>query len=231
MRRCNSATTAARDALVEQQAAGTHGVIVEARYQVLGLEASGLHGAFGVHAEEDGVEQHLEQRLILIVAAGSGERDDRLIGRGDEGGAERHARALAGGEFVGMAGHQQETLRALGQRNAGVADQVGGHPRARRRRRKRDAVLIDGVHAGGVLGHQGIGNLVALDLGVEGMLADLVADLAGAELERRLFGDQLAALGGVLLAEQHGGGNLVELGVAVVGVAVGVGELEGFDRV
>ena len=78
--------------------------------------------------------------------------------------------------------------------------------------------------------HQGVVDLVALDLGVERMLQRLVADLARAEIQRRLFGDQLAPLRGVLLAKQHVGGNLVELGIAVVGVAVGIGQLQRFHQ-
>ena len=80
------------------------------------------------------------------------------------------------------------------------------------------------------LGHQRVGDVIALDVGLDGMLHRLIADLAGTELERRLLGDQLAAFGGIFLGEQRRRGDLVELGIAVVGVAIGVGQLEGFHQ-
>ena len=65
------------DSLIEQEVAEVPGVVVEARDEVAGLVARGFDGGFGVHAEFDGVQEHLEQALVLVVAAGGGERHVR----------------------------------------------------------------------------------------------------------------------------------------------------------
>jgi hypothetical protein len=81
--------------LIKGQAAGAHGVVIEARYQVLGLKARRLNGVLGIGAPQGSVKKHLQQSLILIVAAGSAERQQRPVGIRDQRGAERDARSLA----------------------------------------------------------------------------------------------------------------------------------------
>ena len=61
------------------------------------------------------------------------------------------------------------------------------------------------------------------------MSASDAAGLAGLERERRLIRFLLTALGSVLFGEQFRG-NLGEFGVAVVCIAIGVGELERLDE-
>ena len=58
----------------------------------------------------------------------------------------------------------------------------------------------------------------------------MLADFAWTELERGIRPDQLAALIGILHREQRLHRYLDELGIAVVGVAVGVGQLHGFHQ-
>ena len=60
------------------------------------------------------------------------------------------------------------------------------------------------------------------------MFRRMVADFARAEFQRCLVADQLAPLRAVGLGKQHFGGDAVEIGIAVVGVAVGVRQLHGF---
>ena len=69
-----------RRARCARRAAGCRGSWRDCRSSKPGARSgsAGLHGGLGIHAEEDRVEQHLQQRLILIVAAGRGEGDHGL---------------------------------------------------------------------------------------------------------------------------------------------------------
>ena len=55
-------------------------------------------------------------------------------------------------------------------------------------------------------------------------------DLAWPEVERSQRADQLATLGRVLFREQTLRGNLCEFRVSVVGVTVGIGQLQGLNQ-
>ena len=62
-------------AFVEKEVARVHGVVVEAGNQVARLEAGAFDGAFGVHAEKDGVEQNLKgtgRQIVLEWRFGKG---------------------------------------------------------------------------------------------------------------------------------------------------------------
>jgi len=87
------------DTFIQQQVPGSHGVIVEARNQVARLETWCFNRLFRIHSELNDIQQNLQQRLILIVAAGSGERQDGLaVGQaGHDCRAESDSGALASG--------------------------------------------------------------------------------------------------------------------------------------
>jgi hypothetical protein len=55
-------------------------------------------------------------------------------------------------------------------------------------------------------------------------------DRAWDEVERSVVVDQLAALGSVGLGEQNVARNMVELWIAVIGIAIGISQLESFDK-
>src|SRR5213078_5135156 len=70
-------------------------VIAERAIEMLGLEAWGLDGFLRGHAEFDDIQHHLQQSLVLIVAAGRGEREERLAILEYDGRAERDARPFS----------------------------------------------------------------------------------------------------------------------------------------
>ncbi len=126
-----------------------------------------------------------------------------------------------------MPRNQHETLRALGERNAGVARDHAGEPRARRRRRKHHSISIHYVHAGGVLGHQLIVDLNHRHFALGRMFARLAVDLSRQEILRGTRCNQLAALRSVILREQRLRRNVViEFRIAVIGVAIGIRQLQ-----
>ena len=67
-----------RYAVFEIQFAGNEFMHGERAIEMLGLEAWGFDRFLCAHAELDEVENDLQQRLILVVGAGSGERVDRF---------------------------------------------------------------------------------------------------------------------------------------------------------
>jgi len=96
----------ARQPLIQQQTSRAHGVVVEARYQMLTLEPRRFHRPLRILPEQYVVEEHLDQRLILVIAARRGERDQIPIRSLHQGRAQRHPRPLSGRQFIRMAGDQ-----------------------------------------------------------------------------------------------------------------------------
>ena len=129
-----------------------------------------------------------------------------------------------------MAGDQQKTLRSLRQGNTGIAGDHRRHPGPGRSGGENNAILIHGVDAGGVARHERVVDLHAHDLRLGGMQRRRIADLARTELQRRHLADQLAALGGILFRKQPLGGDLDEFRIAVIRIAIGVGQLHDFSQ-
>src|SRR5579871_546694 len=129
-----------------------------------------------------------------------------------------------------MSGNQQETLSALRESNSGIACDDGRKPCARRGGGEHDAIFIDSVNAGRVASHERVVNLEAHDFGFGRVQRRVGPDLARPEVQRGDASDELAAVGGVLLGEQAVHRNLVELGIAVVGVTIGVCQFQRLDQ-
>ncbi len=77
--------------------------------------------------------------------------------------AERHAWPLTASQLVRFPFTSRKLWRTLSQWNSCVAGNHRRQPGARRRRREHDAILIDRIHAGGVMGHQEVVDLRAHD--------------------------------------------------------------------
>ena len=93
--------------------------------------------------------------------------------------------------------------------------------------REGDHVAIP-VHSGDVAGVARV-IAVAASRDIARALDTALAGIAGTEIERRLGGiDQLAALGGIFFRKQPRIGDLDEVGVAQVRVAIGHGQFDGF---
>ena len=99
-----------------------------------------------------------------------------------------------------------------------------------------DDVDVDGVGAddaeaghGRLAGAWGAGEHRGAQVGVVVHLGGVAGDGAGAEVQGGLRADQGAAGGVVVVGQEGAEGDFGEVGVAVVGLAVGVGELGGFD--
>ena len=211
----------AGDPALQVQLSGNEFVKGERSVEVLGLEARGFHCLLRIHAEVEDVQQHLQQRLVLIVAARRRQRQERLPVFEHHGRAQGHARTLARRELIRMPRREQKRLQAApngmpvspaitdgSQAPLGVAETALPMRSPRSRRlcpappRRRLAVGSGPARRScRTAFHRGVLRI-----------------------------DQLPALGGVLLREQHLLGNLAEFGIAVVAVAVGEGQLHGFDH-
>ena len=150
------------------------------------------------------VEQHLQQRLLLLVAARRRERERSCCsGPTTSVGLSVTRGRLPPASSFGWPAHQQEALRALGQRDAGVAGDHRRQPRARRRDRNRDAVLIDRVHARGVLAPAARRRSCSARCPSRtDASADWPPILPGRKSSEASLRDQLAPLRAVLLREQ-----------------------------
>ena len=109
----------------------------------LGREARGLDRALGAHAEDGHVQQDLEHRLELHVAARRPERRHLAPGAEHQRGTGREPRALAGCDGAGVSG-VEPTLRAARRHResrAGNDGRVGR--RVARGGRERVALAVD----------------------------------------------------------------------------------------
>src|SRR5215218_396325 len=104
-------------------------MIVERAYEVESLKAGGLDGLLHVHAELDDIQQDLNERLVLVVAARGRKHDEWLSVLEHKRGRERYARALAGLKHVRVAFFEKERLHPLAHQHARVARDNGGQPR------------------------------------------------------------------------------------------------------
>src|SRR4051812_31240411 len=83
-----------RQAGLHLEDAGLSAVVVERAHRVEGIDARRFDGALHVHAEIDDVEQHEEDLLILTVAAGRADGEERLAVLEDHRRRQRGPRAL-----------------------------------------------------------------------------------------------------------------------------------------
>src|SRR6185437_9278582 len=96
-----------------------------------------------------GVEDNLDGSLILLVAAGNGDRHDGLIVMEDEGGAEGNSRALAGRDDVWSAGICVEADEPGTVNNAGAIGHAGCAGQAAGSGDDDVAVFVSHTHDGG----------------------------------------------------------------------------------
>ena len=102
-RRRSSSIVAGRQAVLDVQAAGQVGVGREGVGEAEGGEARLLDRLLDIHAEVEGVQEHLQHGLHLHVAARRAERDDAAVVAHGDGGIGREPRPLAGRHARGMA--------------------------------------------------------------------------------------------------------------------------------
>ena len=200
-----------------------------------------------VEAVMDAAQEQAELPLLLLVAARRAEGEAGLAVLEGDRGRQRRARALAGRERGGQAFFQPEHLGAGIQREAEFRDDRRGlHPAARGRRRDHVAPFVDDVDMDGVAlaagrDHRGHGRLADASAAL-GRLGDgaerphrmrdlrLVAgDDARPQLQRGALADQPAPSGRIILGEQGRQRHLHEIRVAVIGLAIGEGELHRLD--
>src|SRR6185503_745544 len=84
-----------RNARLEVDAAGVVGMRLERIRVAVGNEARGFHGELRVHAEDNDVEEHLQVRLHLHIAAGRTEGQYALALAHREVGIRREAGPLS----------------------------------------------------------------------------------------------------------------------------------------
>src|SRR5512143_573872 len=118
----------ARDAPFDTHLARRELVIAEGVVEVARLEAGSLHGLLGRHAELQDVQQNLNQRLVLVIAAWCRHGEHQLAVARHDGGTQRHARTLAGSYLIRMPGRQDKRFHAYRERNTGIVDDDGRNP-------------------------------------------------------------------------------------------------------
>ena len=118
------------------------------------IDARRLDRRLDVHVEHDHVQQHVQDLLILAVAARRADREKRLAVLQHDRRRQRRARPLAAGEHVRADRIEIEHLHPVRQRHAGVAgdERAAEQPAGARRRAEQIAVLVDDVDAGRVAG-------------------------------------------------------------------------------
>ena len=84
---------------------------------VSSIETGRCDSFFGQHAEFDMVKQHVQCRLILEIAPGNTDRDDRLAIFQDERWRQRDAGTFAGLDTVRMSGRSVQAANAISLRD------------------------------------------------------------------------------------------------------------------
>ena len=127
-------------------------MIVKRADVVLRVKPRSFHSLLRVHAKLNNIEQHLKQRLILIVTAGRAQDHVWLATPEHQRRRERDARALTGRDHVWTFRIGERGLQALAHQNTRVAGNNCRQPGAARRSTKKIAVFVDYVDAGRVVG-------------------------------------------------------------------------------
>src|SRR6185369_14207700 len=127
-------------------------------HEVERLKARRLDRFLHVHSELDDVQQHLDERLILVIAAGRREHHERFAVLEHKSWSEGDPRALARLKNVRMTFFQKERLHTLAEQDASVTGYDCRKPRTRRSRAEQITVLVDDVDAGGVVCALGFGH-------------------------------------------------------------------------
>ena len=123
---------------------------------MLAVEARRFDGFLRRHAELQDVQQHLQQRLVLIVAARAWTAPGTACrpSAPSWGSASRAAACPAPADWDGRASSTNVCMRSL-MRDAGIARDHRRQPGAAGRGREHVALAVHHVHAGGVVRRDG----------------------------------------------------------------------------
>ena len=208
-------------------------MIVERTDIVLRLEATRLNRLLRIHPKLDQVEEHLQQRLILVVPARRREGREGLAPLQHDRRREGNPRALARPQLIRMARLQEEALQPVRDGNPRLAGEKGRQPCPARRRREDVPRRIDDVDTRRV-----VGPLVERDargprLGLARRRSQRASSqwVSRALLERGPAGvDQRPPHRGVLLREERRPRDLDHPRIPVVPIPIGEGQLDRLDR-
>ena len=198
------------------------------------VEPRRLDRFLGTHVEHGDVQEHLQGLLVLAVAAGAAQREERLAVAEHDRGAQGGARPLAALELVRPL-VQREGLHPVAQRDARVACDEDAAIEPRRRGGSGEEVppRVGDVHGGGVRRRPGrgrVGSGQAADNAMPRRCACPWLELpgiAGARaVARRERVDEGSALGGVGVGQETADGDLRELRVAIEVIPVRERQLE-----
>ena len=211
---------------------------------MLRVEGRRVDRLLHVHPKIDVVQQELERDLVLAVSARRPERHPRRAVLGDHRRCQGGARSLSRLQRVRTVGVQVEHLPPRSQRQTQPPDDGRrADPSAAGRGRDHVARRVDGVEVGRVA-HVRVAESkvdevarrdaecppVVLRHVFEDVVGNPHADIAGPLLHRGRLPDQRPSLCRVLLGQQLVEGNVVEVRVPVVTLAVGERQLGGLHQ-
>src|SRR5262249_31750606 len=132
-------------------------MIVKRAYQVQSLKSRRFNRLLYAHVELQDVQQHLQQRLVLVVSARRGQYKKRLTILENQCWVQCYARPLSGLEYIRMPGFEETRLHALAHQYAAVASYQCGQPRTERRSAEHDSIFVHRIHASRIVGPLGLG--------------------------------------------------------------------------
>ena len=189
-----------------------------------GGETGNGDGLSRLHPELDGIQQQLQAHLVLMIAPGHADGDDRLALLEDDGGRQGDSRPFAGSHHVGVAlpGVQADQASPVGDTGASALIHLAAPPAGRGRHHVAPAV---GHHAGG--GIAGPSNTPRSLLARHLDRAHAMG-ISRTDLERGLPEvDQRTAQQRVPVRQEVGQRHLHKTRISVVEITVGQGQLHG----
>src|SRR5215813_1982438 len=126
-------------------------VIVKRADEVLCIEARCFDCLLWIHAKLDYVQEHLKERLILIITARSAEYHKRFATLQDERGRQCDSRSFTWGDYIWTVRIGQRGLQTLAHQDSSIAGDHGRQPRPTWSCAKKIPIFVNHVHASRVV--------------------------------------------------------------------------------
>jgi len=211
------------------------------------MDGGRIQRLLNVHLEVDIVQKKLQRPLILTVAAGCAEDHKRLAVTRHQRRRQRRTGTFARAKSVWTLSIQVEHLAACAQREAQTLDhRRRPDPASTGRGGHHVAFSINGIQVCGI-SHVGmpspgarhvVGCTACKSQGSAVVLQHVncrpacrtAPNVTGTHLKRRLFADQRTPSVGIVLRKQNIERRLVKIGIAVIRLTVGKGQLGALDE-
>ena len=143
-----------RYTILDLQQARARALDGERTMEMLRVDARGLDGLLDGKAVDEDVQQHHQNLLILIVAAGRADRQERLAVPQHDSRRQGGARSFPTDQNIGTVRVQIKDRHAVAERHARIARHIGAaqQPAGTRGATEQIALLVDHFDGGGVGG-------------------------------------------------------------------------------